>query len=121
MQIAKADTGRILKLSGALRIHVGDELRAALLDYVGTASKPVVDLSEVTECDTTGLQLLIAASRTAEHSGKPFELVGVPVAVREAGVALGLTVTAASPDAVPGRPQDVLDADPVNRGSEDVT
>jgi len=102
MQIAKADSGRILKLSGALQIDGADELRAALLDFVGAASRPVVDLSDVTECDTAGWQLLISASRTAERSAKTVELVGLSAAVREAGAVLGLS-----------------GANPVCRGSED--
>jgi anti-anti-sigma regulatory factor len=104
MQIAEADSGRVLKLSGALRINVADEIRVALLDFVCTASRPVVDLSEVTECDAAGLQLLISASRTAERSATPYELVNVPGAVREAAAALGLPITALLP----------------GRGSEDV-
>jgi anti-anti-sigma regulatory factor len=94
---ATADSGRILKLSGELRINVAEELRAALLDYVCTASRPVVDLSEVTECDAAGWQLLISAGRTAEHSGQPFELVGLTDAIREAGESLGLSADMLGP------------------------
>lgn len=118
MLIAKADSSGVLKLSGELRINVADELRAALLDFACTAPTPVVDLSEVTECDTAGLQLLISASRTAEHFAKPFELVGVPAVVLQAGAAIGLSVTTPRPDSVAPTPQGLFDGRPVTRGCE---
>lgn len=98
MRIAKTESGDVLKLSGELRISVAEELRAALLDLVCTASRPIVDLSEVTQCDITGLQLLISAGRTAERSAKPFELVRMPAAVREAREALGLPMPQGAPE-----------------------
>jgi len=92
VQTAEAGSTNVLKLSGELRIHNADELRATLLDFVHLASHPVVDLSEVTECDTTGWQLLISAGRTAERLAKPFALAQLPEALQESGVSLGLTL-----------------------------
>ena len=63
-----AEASGILKISGTLDINVADELRTALLDFICTASRPVVDLSEVEECDTAALQVLCSAGVTAQDS-----------------------------------------------------
>jgi anti-sigma B factor antagonist len=118
VQIAKCEADQILKLSGAIQINVVDELRAALLGFLCTTSRPVVDLSEVTECDTAALQLLVSASRTAKLSIKPLELVGLSAAVREASAALGLSDPEPPADSVAGRPHDVVGALLPDRGSE---
>lgn len=114
MQIDKAGMDPILKLSGALRINVVEELRAALLEHAATASTPAANLSEVTECDAAGLQLLISAT----HSHKPFELIGISAAVREAVAALGLSVTASASESVANR-QCALNVGTENRGCQD--
>jgi anti-anti-sigma regulatory factor len=119
VQIARDESGRILKLSGAVQINAADELRAALLDFVRTASRPVVDLAEVTECDIAAVQLLISAGRTAGLSAKPFEFAGLSAAVRQAGAALGVSFAELPANAVAGRPQDAVGAQPASRGSED--
>ena len=118
MQIAKDGSGRVLTISGDLRINVAEELRAALVEIVCTASRPVINLSEVTECDTAALQLLISARRTAEHLAKPLELVAVPAVVQQAGAAIGLSLTAPSPKVVAGALQRVFDEGQANRGRE---
>ena len=82
MQIVKDESG-VLKLSGPLEISDAVELQQALRELLDTAAKPVVDLSEVDACDTAALQLLCSARRTAELSGKPYSVRGVPDAIRQ--------------------------------------
>ncbi len=118
MQISKCESGRILKISGAIQINAACDLRAALLDFVCATSSPVVDLSEVTECDTAALQLLISASRSAMLSVNPLELAGLSAAVQEAGAALGLSIAEPPADSGAGHRHDAVDAHPANRGSE---
>jgi len=66
-------TGR-WKLSGALCIEYANSLRESLLGCFADPGVVIVDLGEVSECDTTGLQLLIAAQRTAAAQGRDFSI-----------------------------------------------
>ena len=102
MQIARA--GSVLKLSGELRIEAAEEVRSALLYLVNTSATPVIDLSEVTVCDLSGLQLLISAKLSAGNMGKALELTRAPDAVQEAEQALGLSLTAGAPACEPQHP-----------------
>lgn len=100
MQIAKDESGRVLKLAGSLEIGVAEELQSALRDFVLGTPIPIVDLSAVDACDTAALQLLCSARKTAESLGKAFEIAGLSDAVRSIGAALGLSLTEAREDAV---------------------
>jgi anti-anti-sigma regulatory factor len=81
-------TAGLLRIVGELTIHTAAERKAALLsllEAVTTAEEPVelpaglpvvgsgdleLDLSEVTELDTAGLQLLLMAHREAAALGR---------------------------------------------------
>ncbi len=72
MQLDKdVATGR-WKLSGALCIEDANSLREALLGCFADPGGVILDVGAVSECDTTGLQLLIAAQRTAASQGRDF-------------------------------------------------
>jgi anti-anti-sigma factor len=107
VQITEGDfeAGRVLQLSGELRMNDAEQLRAALLDFMCATSRPVVDLSAVTACDTAGLQLLISACHTAERSAKILRVVGVPAAIQRAEAALGVSITALPNIEVAGAPE----------------
>jgi anti-anti-sigma regulatory factor len=64
-------TGR-WKLSGTLCIDDANSLREALLGCFADPGGVILDVGEVSECDTTGLQLLISAQRTAAAQGRDF-------------------------------------------------
>ena len=95
MKMEKDESGRTLRLSGELEIGSAEELHAALRDHLAGAVDPRIDLSRVSHCDTAALQLLCSACRTARPS---LEFTGVSDAVREACVALGLSLTAPLPE-----------------------
>ena len=118
MQIDKDESASVLRISGALRINQVDELHTALRDLFFTASRPVIDLTQVNECDTAALQLLCSARHTAERLTRSFEMVGVSDAIRDASVALGLSLTEA-PKTQGGEPEGLVDAGPSIRGVED--
>lgn len=63
-----ADTARSLRLTGELTIYTAADSRQSLLAQLAEhpAEEPcTLDLSEVTELDTAGLQILLALRRTA--------------------------------------------------------
>ena len=90
MQVTKDASGQALTLAGKLDIKFVEKTRAALLEYLEADSNLVVDLSQITDCDTPGLQLLYSTKRTAEQLGKPFSFIAVSEAVRTASIDLGL-------------------------------
>ncbi len=90
MRMERDEPGRILKLSGELEIGSAEDLHVALRDYLAGGPDPRIDLSGVSRCDTAALQLLCSACRTAGS----LEFTGVSEGIREACVALGLSLTA---------------------------
>jgi len=61
-----------LKLSGSVTIAQAGELRDALKDALKDCSELRVDLTDITEIDLTGLQLLDSAHGSASSAGKHF-------------------------------------------------
>ena len=72
-----------LNIAGELSIYRADELKHALIEPLGRGVQLVVNLAEVTEFDTCGLQLLMLAKRTAQALGSELQLVGHSPAVLE--------------------------------------
>ena len=60
------------------------ELKHSLLDALLSASALEVDLSQVREIDTSGIQLLMLAKRESLSQGKTLAIVAHSSAVREA-------------------------------------
>ncbi len=71
-----------LSVSGEMTIYTAAELKAELLPWL---DKPQLemDLSEVSEMDSAGLQLLILAKREAQQAGHSLQLSGHSRAVLE--------------------------------------
>lgn len=91
MQVTRDASEQVLILAGSLDIRVVEKTRAALLEYLQADLNPVIDLSQITDCDTPGLQLIFSAKQTAERLGKPFSFVAVSEAIRMAIEDLGLS------------------------------
>ncbi len=77
------DTSPPLALEGAVTIYVVQELKAQLLAGVRDNAELRLDLSQVTELDAAGLQLLYLAKREALKSGHALRIVAHSDAVRE--------------------------------------
>ena len=58
-----------LAVEGEMTIYRAAELQPVLLDAVRTHDAPALDLSEVTEFDCAGMQLLLVARREARRLG----------------------------------------------------
>ncbi|MBY0453298.1 MAG: STAS domain-containing protein [Burkholderiaceae bacterium] len=65
-------TESALRISGEFSILTAQELKQYLLDAVIRSETPEIkiDLSEVTEFDSAGLQLMVMTKREAERRGK---------------------------------------------------
>lgn len=64
-----------LALEGELTIYNAAELKEGLLDHLRSSSRLEIDLSQVDEMDTAGLQVLACAKKDAARSEIPFTLV----------------------------------------------
>lgn len=71
-----------LHLEGELTIYCAMAVKEALLDALGEAPELALDLQGVTEIDTSGVQLLVAAAREAANTGKQLRLRSSSAAVR---------------------------------------
>lgn len=66
-----------------MTIYTAGEFKASLEQALAGCERLEIDLAEVSEMDTAGLQLLLAARRKAENSGKALCLKGHSEAVRQ--------------------------------------
>ncbi|QEI06278.1 STAS domain-containing protein [Pigmentiphaga aceris] len=64
-----------LAIDGGLTMDRAVELRQRFLHAIAHADTLRLTLANVTEIDSTGIQLLMATKRTAQASGKHLELV----------------------------------------------
>lgn len=81
----------LIRLDGELTIYRAQEIRQALLDALATAGPSLtVDLSGVSEIDSAGMQLLMAARRQALAEGRTLALAEHSPAVVEAFVLFDL-------------------------------
>ncbi|MCE0463974.1 MULTISPECIES: STAS domain-containing protein [Pseudomonas] len=76
------DTAQV-SIDGELTIYTAAELAAQLLPCLGNMPRMTLDLSQVTEMDGAGLQLLLMALREAPKAGTELTLTGRSKAVTE--------------------------------------
>jgi len=88
---AVSTAGAPLRLSGELTIYRAAELRSELIEALKNVEQLEVDLSEVGEIDTSGVQLILAARAEAHRLGKRMNVVAQSQAVCEVFELLGLS------------------------------
>ena len=74
MSVEQLDHASVVRPAGEIDISSAPQLRAELLMLLADAPRLVVDLSEVTLLDSSGLAALVFANRQATKAGKPFGL-----------------------------------------------
>ncbi len=82
MEIKESPPGT-LQLIGEATIYTAAELKLGLLTQLSRHDQLVVDLSEVSEIDSAGMQLLILLKREANEKGKVLKLSGHSSATKE--------------------------------------
>lgn len=81
--IISADNGiRTVKIEGELNIYSASLIKKGLIAELRSGSGLEIDLSGVSEMDTSGLQLLLLAWREAEKADKPFRIVSASQAAQ---------------------------------------
>lgn len=76
------DTAHV-NIDGELTIYTASDLAAQLLPRLGATPQMQIDLSQITEMDGAGLQLLIMVTREASRAGTALTLTGHSKAVLE--------------------------------------
>jgi anti-sigma B factor antagonist len=90
----------VLALSGDLTVGGAQELKALLMKFVTENENPEIDLLNVAQIDTTGVQLLLLARREATHAGKSLKWLGFSLAVEDILELLNLSDLLGRPAAV---------------------
>ncbi|MBT0662676.1 STAS domain-containing protein [Geobacter pelophilus] len=67
----------VVHLSGSMTIHYAVEIKDALLTAFNDSSKLTCNLTQVSDIDLAGLQLLCATHKSSCASGRKFEVVGL--------------------------------------------
>jgi anti-sigma B factor antagonist len=87
----KTEIKKTLKLEGNLSIYEASTLKEKLAGILTDADILEIDISEVMECDTSGLQILCSAKRTADRESKKIGLSLIPKTVQDAMIRTGIT------------------------------
>ncbi|MFP5392701.1 MAG: lipid asymmetry maintenance protein MlaB [Gammaproteobacteria bacterium] len=101
---APTSARQAVRLQPELTIYAAAATRALLLDAMAQARAGgalLLDLSEVCEIDSAGMQLLAAARRSAEQAGLAFALLGHSAAVQDAFALYGLALAGPGAQATP--------------------
>ena len=77
------DTAARLAIDGELTIYTVTQWKARLLDRIGSGAALDLELSDVTEIDTAGQQLLMAAQLHARALGHPLRVTACSTAVAD--------------------------------------
>jgi anti-anti-sigma factor len=75
---------KTLAVSGELNIYTAREAAEKLLPLLHASAAPALDLTQVAEFDSSGLQILLMANRVATNAGKELRITDASAAVREA-------------------------------------
>ena len=98
-------TDGCIRLAGELTVHRAEDIKPLLLASLPTDGAVArLDLSQVSEIDTAGLQLLIAANREVSNRGTALHIVAVSSVVEETLVLFrqsSLMAQPASPESTP--------------------
>jgi anti-sigma B factor antagonist len=80
----------VMRFDGELTIYRAAELKPLLLALPAGDAPIQIDLAQVSEIDTAGVQLLLLSRREAESLSRPWQICAASSAVGEALGLLGL-------------------------------
>ncbi len=79
-----------LTITETLSIYEVEELKETMEKSLAKYNGLILNLKQVEECDTAGIQLLLSARKTAEQIGKGFEIDGASSELIRVTTLLGL-------------------------------
>ena len=98
LQISVVPETNGLRLAGDLDIYSVEPARDAFGTNLAKLPGLNLDLAGISACDTAGLQLLIAARRSAVAAGKSFTILASAPAVEKCAELLGVAPGDVRPD-----------------------
>ncbi|MCQ9379127.1 lipid asymmetry maintenance protein MlaB [Methyloversatilis sp. XJ19-49] len=106
MEIERTDDGGVteLKVAGELTIFGAADAYGILTRALSEERDLRINLAQVTEVDSSGVQVLLAAKRAAEAHGHGFELVAHSAAMLEVMELLQLSHVFGDPVVMPAQP-----------------
>lgn len=100
-----ADGATRISVDGNLSIYHAAEVKQRLMDGIHSSSQLELDLSQVGEMDTAGLQLLVLAKRESRKFGHDLRIVNHSPAVREVIEFLNMVAFFGDPLLIPANEQ----------------
>ncbi len=80
----------IVKVEGAITINEVAELGKRLLECFKANTSLALDLKDVSDCDTSGIQLLVSTNKMVKISKKEFSVIHASECVRTAAGRIGI-------------------------------
>lgn len=77
VRVEKDGESGLISVEGEMNIYNANELKEALMKAVDGEGSVALDLSRVSEMDSSGLQIVLLAWRETDRKGVPFRLAGV--------------------------------------------
>lgn len=82
ISLMRDDRCTVVRVQGDIDVVSRTRFEETLFEVVDTGEPMVVDMREVTFCDSTGLNALVAANRRAREHGGHIALVALPPRVQ---------------------------------------
>ena len=82
----------LMSLCSSLSIYEANELKNRLMTSLDDIDTLELDVSNIRECDTAGLQLLCSAKKTAAGMGKKLIITGKSKAIEDVMSRVGMTL-----------------------------
>jgi anti-anti-sigma regulatory factor len=82
---------RVLRPDGNLTIYEAGGLRETLLAALEDVDLLEIDVRDIRECDTSGLQILCSAKKTADSRGTQITFTGISGRFENAMIKTGIT------------------------------
>lgn len=76
------DRCTLVRLQGEIDVVSRQQFEKAMFDVIDTGVPVVVDMRQVTFCDSTGLNAIVAANRRARERGTVIALIALPERVQ---------------------------------------
>ncbi len=80
----------VIKIDGPFSVYEAADLRNEFIECFENYDGLILDLEEVSDCDTAGVQLLCSAHITSGNEGKPFTVAKASDSVITAVTCAGL-------------------------------
>lgn len=90
MAATKKEAKVVAMREAAMTLNEAALVREELIGYFQKGRDVVMDLSHVSDCDTSGIQLLCSAEKTAVNTNKTFSIIAASDCIKAAASRTGI-------------------------------